>query len=219
MEGCLKASWQLWRQWDGSLALTSPGNKKPCCEAQTLEIWFCVPQHRAHLATGMKIVRDGVLVWFMKKWKMWWFSCFLPLHVLFHSCSWLDLSGRGKRKKKKNPSYGHGFLFLCSIICICCPSSLEISLMQFFAIQRRVIKLRVTAVLPSPPRKRHVGLQMKGTLISPMNFQFSPKANLVVFSPAVWNDNEAIDRKQVQRGAARCTASLRTPLPRSASES
>lgn len=92
--------------------------------------------------------------------------------------------------------------------------------MQFFATQCRAVKLPVTAARCCPaPGKWHAGLQMKGTLISVVNVQFSPKANLAVFSPAVRNDNEAIDRKQVQRGAARRTASLRTPLPRSASES
>lgn len=43
--------------------------------------------------------------------------------------------------------------------------------------------------------------------------------NLAVFPPAKQNDNEAIDRKQVQRGAALGTANLRTPVPCSASES
>lgn len=42
-------------------------------------------------------------------------------------------------------------------------------------------------------------LQMKGTLISLVNFQFSLKQNLAMFSPAVQNDNEAIDYKQVQK--------------------
>jgi len=69
------------------------------------------------------------------------------------------------------------------------------------------------------PRQRCAGPQMRGTLISPLNFQFSPKANLAVSSPAVRDGNEAIDRKEVQRGAAQRTASLRTPLPRSAAES
>lgn len=98
--------------------------------------------------------------------------------------------------------------------------SLETPLMQFCAIQHRVLQLPVWAVQCCPaPRKQHAGLQMKGTLISPMNFQFSLKENLAVFSPAVQNDNEAIDRKQVQRGAARSTVSLRTQLPCSMSES
>lgn len=42
-------------------------------------------------------------------------------------------------------------------------------------------------------------LHMKGTLISLVNFQFSLKENLAVFSPTVQNDNEAIDCKQVQK--------------------
>lgn len=140
---------------------------------------------------------------------------------MYYSILALGLSIWGeKEKKRKTPSYGHGFLFLCSITSTCHPGSWETSLMQFFATQRRAVKLPVTAARSCPaPGKWHAGLQMKGTLISVVNFQFSPKANLAVFSPAVRNDNEAIDRKQVQRGAAQRTASLRTPLPCSASES
>lgn len=73
-------------------------------------------------------------------------------------------------------------------------------------------------VLPAL-RERRAGLHRKGTLIKPGNFQFSLNVNLAVFPPAEQNDNEAIDRKQVQRGAALGTANLRTPVPCSASES
>lgn len=83
----------------GSLALSREAKSR----AVKPKIWFCASLHGAYLAAGIKILRDGVLLWLMKTWKMQWFSCFLPLHVLFHPCSRLDLSIWGeKRKKKKN---------------------------------------------------------------------------------------------------------------------
>lgn len=156
----------------------------------------------------------------MKTWKMQRFSCFILLHLIFHPCSQLDLSNWKKKGKKGEKLYGHVFLFLCSIVSTRCPGSLKTSLMQFFATQCLAIKLPATAAQRCPaPRKAHAALQKKGALTSPVNFQFSLKANLAVFSPTVQNDNEAVDGKQVQRGAARRTASLRTPLPCRASES
>lgn len=200
----------------GSLALASQGSKKQCCEAQTLVLCTAAqspPGHRVENSQGWCFIR------IYKNMKKAMISllpsspCIIPSLL---SVRFIHL----ERGEEKTPSYGHDFLFLCSITCIRRPSSLGTSLMQFFATQRWAVKLPATAAQRCPaPRKGHAGLQMKGTLINPVNFQFSPKANLAVLSPTVRNDNEAIDRKQVQRGAARRTASLRTPLPRSASES
>lgn len=70
-----------------------------------------------------------------------------------------------------------------------------------------------TTKLPVLSEQR-AGLHRKGTLIKPGNFQFSLNVNFAVFPPAEQNDNEAIDCKQVQRGAALGTANL--PLQRRA---
>lgn len=146
------------------------------------------------------------------------FSCFLPLHILFYPCSWLDVSVlRGKKNPEKNlktPTHHMGMAsYFCALSCpVAIPSAWRLPWHNSLPCSTQTTKLPVL-------REWHAGLHRKGTLIKAGNFQFPLNVNLAVLPPAERNDNEAIDHKQVQRGAALGTANLRTPAPCSVSAS